>query len=153
MHPEVAASTPAATTPSRKVKEKVGVSGAVSDIPIFDADVPETPLNLASDLTPRTGRGKRLAEGTPDHTARPPKRASRVVQFVVSSDEEGADKPVLVGTPSTQTTVPEAPTEGVSTVVSPLPKGVNELNVSTPTPTSAASPPATADEPNVSSGV
>ncbi|KAK0574533.1 hypothetical protein LWI29_025093 [Acer saccharum] len=151
VHPKVAASTPAATTPNRKGKEKVGVSRAVSDIFIFDADVPETPLDPASDLTPRTGRGKRPAEGTPDHTARPPKRASRVVQYVVSSENEGADEHVLAGTPPTQTTVPEAPVEGVSAVVSPLPKGVNELNVSTPTPTSVASPPAATGEPNVSS--
>ncbi|KAK0584097.1 hypothetical protein LWI29_007595 [Acer saccharum] len=64
VHPEIAASTPATTTPSRKGKEKVGVSGAVSDIPIFDADVPETPLDPASDLAPRTCRGKRSAEAT-----------------------------------------------------------------------------------------
>ncbi|KAK0570834.1 hypothetical protein LWI29_007215 [Acer saccharum] len=129
--------------------------GAVSDIPIFDADVPETPLDPASDLNPRTNRGKRLAKGNPNHTARPPKRASRVVQYVVSSDEEGADEPVLAETPSTQTAVPEALTEGASTVVSPLPKGVNESNVSnpTPTPTSAASSPTTAGEPNFSSTI
>ncbi|KAK0585696.1 hypothetical protein LWI29_032630 [Acer saccharum] len=155
VHPEVTASTPAATTSNRKGKEKVGVSGAVSDIPIFDTDVPKTPLDPASDLTPRKGRGKRPTEGTLDHTARPPKRASRVVQYVVSSDEEGADEPVLIETPSTQTTVPEVPTEGASTVVSPLPKGVNESNVSnpTPTPTSTASPPTVTGEPNFSSTV
>ena len=75
MHTEVAVNTPAATTLSRKGKEKVGVSRGVSDIPIFDADVPETPLDPASDLTPRTGRGKCPAEGTPDHAARLPKWA------------------------------------------------------------------------------
>ncbi|KAK1576572.1 hypothetical protein Q3G72_015021 [Acer saccharum] len=64
VHPEVAASTPAATTPSRKGKEKVGISGVVNDIPIFDADVPETPLDPPSDLALRTGRGKRPAEAT-----------------------------------------------------------------------------------------
>ena len=62
-----AATVPAATVLNRKGKEKVGVSGVASDIPIFDADVPETPLDPASDLAPRTGRGKRPAEGTPDH--------------------------------------------------------------------------------------
>ena len=69
MHTEVAANTPAATTPSRKGKEKVGVLRGVSDIPIFDADVPKTPLDPVSDLAPRAGRGKRPAEGTPDHAA------------------------------------------------------------------------------------
>ncbi|KAK0585059.1 hypothetical protein LWI29_022835 [Acer saccharum] len=73
-----AATTPAVTTPSHKGKEKVGVSGGASDIPIFDADVTET-LDPASDLAPRAGRGKRPAKSTLDHAARPPKRASRVV--------------------------------------------------------------------------
>ncbi|KAK0602014.1 hypothetical protein LWI29_029601 [Acer saccharum] len=54
MHAEAAATipatTPAATTLSRKGKEKVGVSGGVSDVPFFDADVPKTPLDPASDL-------------------------------------------------------------------------------------------------------
>ncbi|KAK0581913.1 hypothetical protein LWI29_019486 [Acer saccharum] len=95
-----AATTPAATTSSRKGKEKVGVSGGVSDIPIFDADVPETPLDPASDLAPRA-RNKRPAESASDHSARPPKRASRVVQFVVSSDEEDAEEPAVAETPST----------------------------------------------------
>ncbi|KAK0585393.1 hypothetical protein LWI29_027841 [Acer saccharum] len=36
------ATTPAATTPSRKGKEKVGASGGVGDIPDFNANVPET---------------------------------------------------------------------------------------------------------------
>ncbi|KAK0579175.1 hypothetical protein LWI29_022239 [Acer saccharum] len=75
----------------------------------------------------------------------------RILQYVVSSDEEGTDGPVFIGSPPSQTTVPEVPVEGVSAVVSPLLKGVNELNASTPTPTSAASPPAAAGEPNVSS--
>ena len=85
VRPEVAASTPAATAatpaastaatfptataPNRKGKEKVGVSGVASEIPIFDVNVPETPPDPSSDLTPRLGRGKRPAEGTPDHTA------------------------------------------------------------------------------------
>ncbi|KAK0590293.1 hypothetical protein LWI29_025068 [Acer saccharum] len=81
---EVAVNTPVATTPttatpSRKGKEKVGASGGASDIPNFNADVPETPHDPASDLAPRAGRGKRPAESTLDHAARPPKRASRVV--------------------------------------------------------------------------
>ncbi|KAK0587204.1 hypothetical protein LWI29_019091 [Acer saccharum] len=42
-----AATVPAATALNRKGKEKVGVSGVASDIPIFDADVPETPLDPA----------------------------------------------------------------------------------------------------------
>ncbi|KAK0576713.1 hypothetical protein LWI29_022274 [Acer saccharum] len=42
-----AATVPATTTLNRKGKEKVGVSGVASDIPIFDADVPETPLDPA----------------------------------------------------------------------------------------------------------
>ncbi|KAK0570397.1 hypothetical protein LWI29_000563 [Acer saccharum] len=75
-----AATTPASTTSSRNGKEKVGVLGGVSDIPIFDADVPEIPLDPASDLAPRA-RNKRPAESASDHSARPPKRASRVVQF------------------------------------------------------------------------
>ncbi|KAK0601718.1 hypothetical protein LWI29_026850 [Acer saccharum] len=67
MRTEVVANTPVATThiattPSRKGKEKIGVSRGVSDIPIFDADVPKTPLDPASDLAPRAGRGKCPAE-------------------------------------------------------------------------------------------
>ncbi|KAK1584525.1 hypothetical protein Q3G72_033734 [Acer saccharum] len=69
------ATTPTATTPSHKGKKKVGVSGGANDIPIFDADVAET-LDPASDLAPRASRGKRLAESTPDHVARPPNGAS-----------------------------------------------------------------------------
>ncbi|KAK0577753.1 hypothetical protein LWI29_038075 [Acer saccharum] len=95
------ATTPAVATPNRKGKEKVGVSGGVSDIPNFNADVPETPYDPASDLAPRAGRGKRPAKSTLDHAARPLKRASRVVQYVVSSDEEGVGEPALVETPST----------------------------------------------------
>ncbi|KAK0608199.1 hypothetical protein LWI29_027025 [Acer saccharum] len=124
MHTEVAANTLVATTPSRKGKEKVGVSWGVSDIPIFDADVPETPLDPASDLAPRAGRGKCPTEGTPDHVARPSKRASMVVQYVVSSDEEGADEPVLTETPSTQTTTHDGPAEGTNAAVPPY-KDVN----------------------------
>ena len=61
--------TPAATTPSRKGKEKVGALRGVNDIPIFCTDVPETPLDPASDLALKAGRGKRPAEGTSDHAA------------------------------------------------------------------------------------
>ncbi|KAK0575839.1 hypothetical protein LWI29_007994 [Acer saccharum] len=90
-----AATVPAATAPNRKGKEKVGVSGVASDIPIFDADVPETHLDPASDLAPRA-RNKRPAESASDHSARPPKRASRVVQFVISSDEEDVQEPATL---------------------------------------------------------
>ena len=141
MRAEVAANTPVATTavtipaaatPSRKGKEKVGASGRVSDIPDFNADVPETPHDPASDLAPRAGRGKRPAESTLDHAARPPKRASRVVQYVVSSDEEGAGEPALAETPI-QMDVREDNAEGTNAAVPP-PEEVNELNIPTSTP-------------------
>ncbi|KAK0571468.1 hypothetical protein LWI29_016523 [Acer saccharum] len=95
--------------------------------------VPDTPLDPASDLAPKASKGKRPAEGTPDHAARPPKRASRVVQYVVSLDEEGADEPALAETPSTPTVVREGHAEGTNTAVPP-PEVVNELNIPTPTP-------------------
>ncbi|KAK0593856.1 hypothetical protein LWI29_034094 [Acer saccharum] len=113
--PATAAATPAASTvatfptataPNRKGKEKVGVSGVASEIPIFDVNVLEIPLDPSRDLIPRPGRGKRPAEGTPDHTARPLKQASRVVQYVVSSDEEVTEEPVLAEAPPAETTVP-----------------------------------------------
>ncbi|KAK0575635.1 hypothetical protein LWI29_004207 [Acer saccharum] len=128
VHTEAAANTPAVATPSRKGKEKVGVSGGVSAIPIFDVDVPETPLDPASDLAPRANRGKRPAEGTPDHAARPPKRASRVVQYVVSSNEEGANAAV------------------------PSSEEADESHVPASTPPQTASPPVAMGEPDVSSG-
>ncbi|KAK0589739.1 hypothetical protein LWI29_017917 [Acer saccharum] len=143
--------------PAVKVKRKLAFRGGVSDIPIFDADVPETPLDPASDLTPRAGRGKRPAEGTPDHAARLSKRASRVVQYVVSSNEEGANEPVLAETPSAQTAAHEGPAEGANAAV-PSPEEVNELHVPTSTPprtaspSRVASPPVAMGEPNVSSG-
>ncbi|KAK0578549.1 hypothetical protein LWI29_012045 [Acer saccharum] len=169
VHTEAAANTPAMATPSRKGKEKVSVSererererergGGVSDIPIFDADVPETPLNPASDLAPRASRGKRLVEGTPDHAARPPKRASSVVQYVVSSDEEGADEPILAETPSAQTATHEGPVEGANVAV-PSSEEDNELHVPASTPPQTAFPSRVASSPvamgesNVSSGV
>ena len=102
----------------------MGVSRAGDDIPTFDSNVPETRLDPASDLNPRVGRGKHPAKSTPDHTVRPPKRASRVVQYVVSSDEEGAGEPVLAEAPSTQTATHEDPTEGTNAAVPPH-KGVN----------------------------
>ncbi|KAK0603936.1 hypothetical protein LWI29_010302 [Acer saccharum] len=84
-----AATTPTVTTSSRKGKEKVGVSGG----------------------------NKRPAESASDHSARPPKRASRVVQFVVSSDEEDAEEPAVAETPSTQ---PEGPTEAENVAAASL---------------------------------
>lgn len=75
-------------TPNRKGKEKVGVSRASEDVPIFYANVSETPEDPASDLNPRVGRGKCQVEGIPDHITCPTKRASRVVQYMLSSDEE-----------------------------------------------------------------
>ncbi|KAK0582276.1 hypothetical protein LWI29_023682 [Acer saccharum] len=146
----VAAAAVAATTPSRKGKEQVGVSGGVSDIPFFDADVPETPLDPASDLAPRASRSKRPAGSTPDHAARPPKRASRVVQYVVSSDEEGAEEPAVTETPSTQPAVREGPAE-VDNVAAPPSEEVNEQTIPTSTFPRTASPSVAMGEPNVSS--
>ncbi|KAK0574881.1 hypothetical protein LWI29_030418 [Acer saccharum] len=146
---EVTANTLAATTPSRKGKEKVGVSRGASDIPIFDADVTEA-LDPANDLAPRAGKGKRPVESTPDHAARPPKRASRVVQYVVSSDEEGADKPAFAEAPSTQTAVREDLAKGTNAVVPP-PEEVNEINIPAPTPPRTAAPPVAMGESNVPS--
>ncbi|KAK0588177.1 hypothetical protein LWI29_035418 [Acer saccharum] len=149
----VAASTAAstaATAPSRKGKEKVGVSGVASEIPIFDANVPETPLDPSSDLNPRTGRGKRPAEGTPDRTARPVKRASRVVQYVVSSDEEVAEEPVLAEVPSAETTVPGAFVEGPNLAESPLREGASSFGATAIPPISATPPPAAAEKTSAS---
>ncbi|KAK0578414.1 hypothetical protein LWI29_009965 [Acer saccharum] len=130
---EAATNTPAATTPSHKGKEswRFGGGGA--------------------------SRGKRPAEGAPDHAARLPKRASRVVQYVVSLDEEGADEPVLAKTPSAQTATHEGPAEGANAAV-PSSEEVNELYVPVSTPPQTASPsrvafpPVAMGEPNVSSG-
>ncbi|KAK0580387.1 hypothetical protein LWI29_001259 [Acer saccharum] len=120
-----AVTTPTATTPNRKGKEKVGILGGVSNVPFFDADVPKTPLDPASDLAPRASINKRPTGSTPDHAVRPPKRASRVVQYVVSSDEEGAEEPTVAETPSTQPTVHEGPAEAEN-VAAPPSEGVNE---------------------------
>ncbi|KAK0591192.1 hypothetical protein LWI29_036709 [Acer saccharum] len=143
-----AATTPAVTTSSRKGKEKVGVSGGVNDIPIFDADVPETPLDPASDLAPRA-RNKRPAESASDHSARPPKRASRVVQFIVSSDEEDAEEPAIAETPSTQPAVHEGLAEAEN-VAAPPSEGVNEQTLPTSTSPRPASPAVVMGEPSVS---
>ncbi|KAK0589958.1 hypothetical protein LWI29_020625 [Acer saccharum] len=129
-----AATVPAATVPNRKGKEKVGVSGVASDIPIFDADVPETPLDPASDLAPRA-RNKRPAKSAPDHSARPPKRASRVVQFVVSSDEEDVQEPAVAEAPPAQ---PERSAEAEN-VAAPPSEGVNEQTLPA-APSQLASP-------------
>ncbi|KAK0582668.1 hypothetical protein LWI29_028346 [Acer saccharum] len=144
-----AATTPTATTPSRKGKEKVGVSGGVSDIPIFNADVPETPLDPASDLAPRARKSKRPVESMPDHSARPPKWASRVVQFVVSSDEEGVEEPAVAETPSTQPAVHEGPVEAENVAVPPS-EGVNEQTLPASTSPRPASPAVVMGEPSVS---
>ncbi|KAK0576231.1 hypothetical protein LWI29_013973 [Acer saccharum] len=143
-----AATTPAATTSSRKGKEEVGVSGGVSDIPIFDADVPETPLDPESDLAPRA-RNKRPAESASNHSARPPKRASRVVQFVVSSDEEDAEEPAVAETPSTQPSIHEGPAEAEN-VAAPPSEGVNEQTFPASTSPRPASPAVVMGEPSVS---
>ncbi|KAK0590364.1 hypothetical protein LWI29_026011 [Acer saccharum] len=154
MRAEAAATIPvaaaAATTPNRKGKEKVGVSGGVSDIPFFDADVPETPLDPASDLAPRASRSKRPAGSTPDHAARPPKRASRVVQYVISSDEEGAKEPAVAETSSTQPAIREGPVEA-DNVVAPPSEEVNEQTIPASTSPRTASPSVVMGEPNVSS--
>ncbi|KAK0594135.1 hypothetical protein LWI29_022192 [Acer saccharum] len=142
------ATVPAATVLNRKGKEKVGVSGVASDIPIFDADVPETPLDPASDLAPRA-RNKRPAESAPDHSARPPKRASRVVQFVVSSDEEDVQEPDVAEAPPAQ---PERSAEAEN-VAAPS-EGVNEQTPpaapSQPASPRPASPAVVVGEPGVS---
>ncbi|KAK0573835.1 hypothetical protein LWI29_014302 [Acer saccharum] len=116
----VAAST-AATAPSRKGKEKVRVSGVASEIPIFDADVPETPPDPSSDLNPRTGR-----------------------------DEEVTEELVLAEVPSTETTVPGASVEGPDLAESPFPEGVSSFGASAIPPTSATPPPVATDKPNTS---
>ncbi|KAK0604503.1 hypothetical protein LWI29_016301 [Acer saccharum] len=139
-----AVTTPAATTSSRKGKEKVGVSGGASDIPIFDADVPETPLDPASDLAPRA-RNKPPAESASDHSARPSKRASRVVQFVVSFDEEDVQEPAVAEAPFTQ---PEGPAEAENVAALPF-EGVNEQTfLATPRPASpVVGEPSVSDQP------
>ncbi|KAK0572997.1 hypothetical protein LWI29_001633 [Acer saccharum] len=93
---------------------------------------------------------KRPTEGTPDHTARPVKRASRVVQYVVSSDEEVAEEPVLAEVPSAETTVTGASVEGPDLAESPFPEGVSGFGASAIPPTSATPPPVAADKPNTS---
>ena len=63
-----AVSAPAAKLSCRKGKKKVGAFGSGTDIPVFDASVPKIPPDPTSDLNPRSGRGKRPAEGAPDST-------------------------------------------------------------------------------------
>ncbi|KAK0571920.1 hypothetical protein LWI29_023592 [Acer saccharum] len=126
-----AATTPTTTTPSRKGKEK-------------------TPLDPASDLAPRASRNKRPAGSTPDHAVRPPKRASRVVQYVVSSVEEGAEELAVAETPSTQPAVREGPAEAEN-VAAPPSEGVNEQTIPASTSPRPSSPSVAMGEPNVSS--
>ncbi|KAK0582902.1 hypothetical protein LWI29_030944 [Acer saccharum] len=145
-----AAAFPTSTAPNRKGKEKVRVSGVASEIPIFDVNVPEVPPDPSSDLIPRVGRGKRPAEGILDHTARPLKRASRVAQYVVSSDEEVTEEPVLAEAPSAETTVPGASVERPDPAESPLPEGTNNFDASTIPQASVTPPPATTDGPDAS---
>ncbi|KAK0584270.1 hypothetical protein LWI29_010307 [Acer saccharum] len=125
-----AATVPAATALNRKGKEK-------------------TPLDPASDLAPRA-RNKRPAESAPDHSARPPKRASRVVQFVVSSDEEDVQEPDVAEVPPAQ---PERSTEAENVAVPPS-EGVNEQTPpaapSQPASPRPASPAVVVGEPGVS---
>ena len=79
------------------------------------------------------------------------------MQYVVSSDEKGADEPVLAETPSTQTAAHEGPAEGANAAV-PSSEEVNELYVPVSTPPQTASPsrvafpPVAMGEPNVSLG-
>ncbi|KAK1589424.1 hypothetical protein Q3G72_033930 [Acer saccharum] len=141
----------ATSTPSCKGKEKVGASRVQNDIPIFDANVPETPPDPASDLNPRTGRGKRPAKSIPDHAVRPPKWVSRVVQYVISSDEEGAGELVFAEAAPVQKTAHEVSVEWVNPVVPSPSEGANDLNDPTLAPPKLASPPTAVNEPNVSS--
>ncbi|KAK1588237.1 hypothetical protein Q3G72_021207 [Acer saccharum] len=142
----------AVSTPNRKGKEKVGASEVGDDIPVFYANVPETPSDPTSDLNPRASKGKRSAESTPDHAVRPPKQASMVVQYVVSSDEEGAGEPVLAEIVPTRDVVSKAPVEGVTIVVPLHLEEANEPNVSVSTSPRQASHPAAANEPNIFAG-
>ncbi|KAK0592059.1 hypothetical protein LWI29_012594 [Acer saccharum] len=169
-----AVNTPAATaavTPSRKGKEKAGASRGVgsvdkrrvesgpspvrpkvvasvaSDIPIFDADVPETPSIPRVTWLPELGINVLLK--VTDHSARPPKRASRVVQFVVSSDEEDVQEPAVAEAPAQ----PERSAEAEN-VAAPPSEGVNEQTLpaapSQPASPRPASPAVVVGEPGVS---
>ncbi|KAK0577115.1 hypothetical protein LWI29_027927 [Acer saccharum] len=105
-----AVTIPAAATPSRKGKEKVGASGRVSDIPDFNADVPETPHDPASDLAPRAGRGagelalvetpsiqtdvrEDLAEGT--NAAVPPPEEVNELNILAATPPRTASPPMM----------------------------------------------------------
>ena len=118
--------------PSRKGKEKVGVPEASVVVPVFDANVPEPPQDPSNDLHPRVGREKRPAETTPEGAARPLKRASRVVQFVVSSDEEDGEpaRPEAINVSESGSTIPQ----------SADPASRSEENVETNAPSAATIP-------------
>ena len=112
-------SAPAAKPSSRKSNKKVDASGSGTDIPVFDANILEIPPDSTSDLNPQSGRGKHPAEGAPDSTVRPPKRASRVVQYVVSSDEEDAGELARTGATVAGDVMPEINAERRTAAVSP----------------------------------
>ncbi|KAK1587115.1 hypothetical protein Q3G72_009687 [Acer saccharum] len=106
-----------------KSKEKVGASRASSDVPIFDANVPETPEDPASDLNPKVGRGKRPVESTPNHATLTegvdsgvPAEMARVTDPILNSEN--------VGEPNVSTFAPPDPTAPSTSV--------GEQNVATP---------------------
>ncbi|KAK0599495.1 hypothetical protein LWI29_005832 [Acer saccharum] len=141
VRPKVVASTPAVSTaatvptstaPNRKGKKKVGVSGVASEIPIFDVNVPEVPPDPSSDLIPRAG----------------------VVQYVVSSDEEVTEEPVLTEAPSAETLflglLLKDQIRWKIRRSLPFLRGANDFDASTIPQASATPPPATADRPGAS---
>ena len=73
-----------------------------------------------------------------------------MVQYVVSSDEEGAEEPAVAETPSTQPAVREGPAEAEN-VAAPPSEGVNEQTIPASTSPRPASPSVAMGEPNVSS--
>ena len=72
-----------------------------------------------------------------------------MVQYIVSSDEEGAEEPAVAETPSTQPAVREGPAEAEN-VAAPPSEGVNEQAIPTSTSPRPASPSVAMGEPNVS---
>ena len=91
-----------------------------------------TSTDLASDLNPRASRGKHLPKSTLDHAVRLTKRALRIVQYVVSSDEEGASEPVFAEAVPIGNAATEVPTERVTVaVVAPHPEDASDLIAST----------------------
>ncbi|KAK0594828.1 hypothetical protein LWI29_001006 [Acer saccharum] len=127
VHTEVAANTSAAATPSHNGKENVGVSGGgVSAIPIFDMDVPEAPLDPASNLAPRANRGKRPAEAT--HGG-PTEGANGVVPSSKEADESHvpASIPPRTASPSRVASPPVAMGESDVSSGQPQPSGRSEL--------------------------